>query len=153
MIDILNFIEQSNRNKFDLWLWVIDFCKRYWNINKNDEWSIYFSSGKIFEILKDTYFKWLFSNTKTKWDDTPIISLITFVAKESATSTLDILYKMTYEEFKLIIDGVIWNLNEQTKKGKQKNRLKLVYNKKENRTEQDNEEIKQKLEKLRNLIN
>jgi hypothetical protein len=60
---------------------------------------------------------------------------------------------MTYEEFKLIIDGVIWNLNEQTKKGKQKNRLKLVSSKKENRSEEENQEIKEKLEKLRNLIN
>lgn len=152
MIDVLNFIEHTKK-KIDLWLWVIDFCKKFWKINKDDESSIYFSSGKIFEIIKETYFKWLFQETKAKWDDTPIISLITFVAKESSTSTLDILYKMTYEEFKLIIDGVIWNLNEQTKKGKQKNRLKLVSSKKENRSEEENQEIKEKLEKLRNLIN
>jgi hypothetical protein len=37
---------------------------------------------------------------------------------------------MTYEEFKLIIDGVIWNLNEQSKKVNKKIDLNLCLAKK-----------------------
>jgi len=152
MIEILKFIECSKKKDFDLWIWTINFVKEHWKLSKRDEWNIYFQSGKIFEQLKNTYFKWLFKDTKANWDDTPIISLITFIAKESAISTLDILYKMTYEELELVCEWVIWNLNEQTKQWQQKNRLKSVYDKRKNRTKEEEEQIKQKLEKIKNLI-
>ncbi len=151
MIDILKFIEESKKSNFDLWIWVLDFCKAHWKVKKSDEGSIYFWSWKIFEQIKDTFFKWLFKDWKWKWDESPVISLITFIAKESWISTLDILYKMTYEELELVAEGVIWNINEQTKKWQQKNRLKSIYDKKKNRTPEEEEEIKKKLAKLKNL--
>jgi hypothetical protein len=153
MIEILRFLEISKKKNFDLWLWVINFVKEHWKLRKSDEWSVYFWSWFIFNQLKETYFKWLFKKDE-KWnsDNTPIISLITFIAKDSAISTLDILYKMTYEELELVCEWVIWNLNEQTKQWQQKNRLKSVYDKRKNRTKEEEEQIKQKLEKIKNLI-
>lgn len=151
MIDIVLFIDQTKDSKFDLWLWVLDFCKQHGKVKQSDESSIYLWGGLIFEQLKNTYFKWLFKESKAKWDDSPIISLITFIAKESAISSLDILYKMTYEEFQMIVEWVIWNLNEMTAKGKSRNRLRMIYAKKEKRSEEEKQEIKDKLEKLKTL--
>lgn len=151
MMDIIKFIKESKKKSFDLWMWVLNFCKDHWKIKKSDEGSIYFWSSKIFEQLKNTFFKWLFKEWGWKWEETPVISLIIFIAKESLISTLDILYKMTYEELELVTEWVIWDINEQTKKWQQKNRLKLVFEKRKNRTPEEEEEIREKLNKLKYL--
>ncbi len=150
MIDVIKFLDNTKKNEFDLWLWILNFVKEHWKVKKNDEWSIYLHWWPIFEQIKNIYFKWLFKDTKWKSDNSPIISLITFIAKESWISTLDILYKMTYEELELVTEWVIWNLNEQSDKGKKKNRMANLYKKSE-RTEEEKQEIKNKLEKLKSI--
>jgi hypothetical protein len=61
-----------------------------------------------------------------------------------------LLYKMTWDDIMLFAEWGIWNLNEQTKKWKKLNRLKIIEKKAEKRSEQEKEEIRQKLKLLSN---
>lgn len=148
IIDIINFFNEVKEKDFDLSKWVLNFLNKHGKVRKSQRESVYYQSWIIFEQIKKYYFTGLFKDSKWKSDNTPIISLVTFIAKESCISALDILYKMTYEEFELIVEWVLWNLNETTKKWKHKNRLKAIYDKTKERTKEDEEKIKEKLKWL-----
>ena len=145
--EVLKFLDLIEKDDFVLAEWVVDFLeenskKKFTN---HDKWQIYIYHEAIFEEIKKTYFKWVFSEEKGgKKDNTPICSLLAFVSKEAGVNWYSLLYKMTFDDLKLFADWAVWNLNDQTKKGKRLNRLKMI-GKKAKRTEKDKEAIRKKL--------
>lgn len=57
-------------------------------------------------------------------DEAPMSSLVCFVLKYS-NETLESLLKLTWSQISFLLEGIIWNLNEKTKKGKEKNRADM----------------------------
>ena len=153
VINILKFLNDLEKKDFNLNIWIWDFIKQYSTkrISNKELEAIYLNWDKIFEQIKNTYFKWIFKWNKTKNTNySPISSLLSFICKEWWVNGYDLLYKMTWDDIMLFAEWGIWNLNEQTKKWKKLNRLKIIEKKAEKRSEQEKEEIRQKLKLLSN---
>lgn len=84
---------------------------------------------RIMNFTLDTYGRKYFSTSEKidikKKAKSPSSSFITFILKET-NETLDSLLNLTWEQIEFLQEGVVWNLNEQSKEGRQRNKMQAI---------------------------
>lgn len=81
---------------------------------------------EILEFIMNTYAKGFFGKTKkASGKSSPISSSICSILQNS-NETLSSLLEMTWEQISFLVEGMVWNSNELTKKGKAKNKFKMA---------------------------
>lgn len=151
--DVIDFFDKIERKELDISEWIINFIYKYGDkkIDDHDKWQIYIYHEKLWKHIKKTFFKGVFSDSgKKSKDPSPLSSVIAFVSKHWGVNGYDLIHKMTFEELKFYAEGIVWNLNEQSKDWKRRNKLLLLQKKKDKRSDKENQAIKNKLSKIRN---
>lgn len=141
--------------------WFVYFLKEQWlkdkDINKilnSQEFS------KIFNKIKDTYFRKVFEEKKVLENDVKQYkaqnkvsedeesSFICTVCKESWLNPATYAQVLTLEQFNFLSKWVIWNLNAKTKQWQKANKRNAIKNKRENQTQEEKEKIQDLLSKI-----
>jgi len=76
---------------------------------------------KIISFLQKTFAKGFFSQDSTE-AETPPESVIAFICQHSS-ETLASLSNLTWSQIEFLFDGIVWNLNSQTKDGRRANQI------------------------------
>lgn len=110
--------------------WLFNFLVK--SVQQNDKLTLklfnQLSTGEINSILEfliNTFAKGFFTkNTdtkeKTSTEKSPTNSTICTIL-EKTNETVESLLDMTWEQISYLVDGIVWNLNSQSKKGQDKN--------------------------------
>lgn len=144
MYDCIHFSYELQKKDFNLTIWIIDFIKNRIEVKEADLLKVDYN--KLFEVLQDTYFKWYFSKKKQTWETYPFEAYIMFLSDKFNLDPDTFLKRYTPEQINFYLEGIIYNLNQQTKDGQKKNRIKQ--NMKELQKEQTPEEAKEEIRKL-----
>lgn len=81
---------------------------------------------EIHETLMNTLFKWCFSGDKKDEKPKTIFSaILVYLAEKCSIPPHTLVKKYTYRQFSYLLEGIIWNANEQTKDWQFKNKKKL----------------------------
>jgi len=152
-------LEMSNviKNNDKLMSWLYNFL----NNHCEDEITVKSFSdlqqkhiNSILEFLFDTYTKGYFEKIKNNTEITsPTSSFIAFIL-EHTNETTESLLNMTWEQIQYIVEGLSWNIREQSKDGKAENKRQWAL-KQARLVQNDDEALKQakELEKRMNKIN
>lgn len=97
-------------------IWLLDKLK---TIDKHIEW------GYILEQIVPEFVKTLFKQDNTEQEEwgkwAPFTSSLAIVCKEYCIPPHILMNTYTFRQFNALVEGVVWNYNEQNKKGKAKN--------------------------------
>lgn len=153
--ELFSFIEDIERWR-EIAERVVEFIEKHADkkLSGNQLSSIYIQSWAVFNILYDTYFKECFKGSKNKQttvkktDLWPMQANIAFIAKETCTSILDLYEKCTIQDIEYLMEGVIRNLNSQTKEWQKRNRMRILQRKAERRSPEEEKAIKERLSKI-----
>ena len=109
--------------------WLFDFLNKFGKISKV-QFGIMSPEKKvkIFQYILETYFKGMFekpSNSKKSKKQHPFYAMIGTILERSG-ETLNTLMDYTWEQIMNILDGIVWNINEQTEKGRRINERKMI---------------------------
>lgn len=113
---------------------------------------------KIVNFVLETYARGYFQvsdkpkddgNDDGEQEETPPSSLIASILERS-NETLETLLDMTWEQIEFLIEGFVWNTNEQTDEGKKRNRRKLLVQK--SQAAMSDDEAKQLVADLENKL-
>ena len=104
---------------------------------------------KIFGFIIKTFGKGYFGKSEKKQTrKIPTSSFVAGICKKLRMSPLDFL-EFTWEQIEYLVDGIVWNDNETTKKGKRENELKRM--KDELKNTDQNESLKE-IEKINKKV-
>jgi len=111
------------------------FVKKYGRVKGKkikDKYMVYivYQWEKIWEAINELYFQWLYKETKETQKEGYFASYITFLSKEMWIDPLYLMKNYTFKQLEYFSGGVIRNLNEATKEGKKKNRLRKIADRK-----------------------
>jgi hypothetical protein len=143
--------------------WIQDFLMKKTSQSDKLTLKLYQQLGtdqrmKIFEFLLDTYAKGFFKPKMVQSDDeqktfkktyeAPTSSMISLILEKSGENMESVL-NMTWEQIDYLTEGIVWNLNAQTKEGVKRNerhmRLKDLSN---NAADDELDQIKQLEERI-----
>jgi len=110
------------KNEEDLLDWLFRFLCKHGKITKREFKQITPEKvNSILEYLKKTFGKGFFEETKKKTaEKAPISSFFALIMKNSGETTKSIL-SLTWGQIMFLSEGIIWNLNAQTKDGQKRN--------------------------------
>lgn len=152
MKELYEFLNAIDWDKDAVYDWIYDFLVKNSNIKWNDIKYLLMDIDNLFKIVKDTYFHGVFEekNEKTskKPDYVPEQSIIVFLSEKFCMDPDSLIEKYTPEMITYYSEGILWNINEQTKEGKAKNKAKA--NRK--RIEDMNQSEKDRLDAIFNKI-
>ena len=113
--------------KGKIYEFLFDFLNKSGKISVRDFNSIPFlEKQRIINFLIDTFAKGFFDKKgKKPIESPPFGSFIVFICEHS-NETVDSLLSKTWEQIEFMLEGIIWNLNEQTKEGRNKNKLSQI---------------------------
>lgn len=102
----------------------------------------------IIDYLMGTFGKDFFQKTnKETVEKAPMSSFFAFVMEKTGEN-LDSLLDLTWEQIIFVSEGIVWNGNQQTKKGRQENQIKFALKKsKEEISDEDALEIARNVER------
>jgi len=130
---LLEFLEESQEESFDLILYVCNFIEINGKITLTDEQreEIEPKIVEIFKKLQETLFKSFFNDTKGGWGSKwPFSSFLMIICDKFACDPKYLIENYTWEEITSedwYTDWIIWNVNEQTKEWQQKNKQKTRF--------------------------
>ena len=133
---------------FDLYKWTYDFLKDKITITYDDVLKI--DVKKLFDVYLDTACRWFYDKKWKWWKWVPFESFISFIAKEMRLDVITMLKTYTPEAFNYITDWIIYNLNEQTKEGQNRNKINQEI---KSTPKQDKEKILKNVEYMDSLLN
>ena len=153
MKELYEFVDYIKDPSKKLHVWLQNFIKNCCNPTKRDMRNILTDFDDVFMKVKDTYFAWVFSETAwntSEWMQesykkfAPEQSGIVFLAEKFHIDPNRLIEEYTPEMIHYYSEWLLRNLNEQTKEGKAKNKVKA--NKK--KIESMPKDEKEKLEKF-----
>lgn len=133
ILTTLEFAEDVQNENFDLVKYIIDFIEKNGNIELSDEQKkdILPKTVEIFENLKKTLFKSFFLDKKgSSGSNAPFSSFLMLICDKFSCDPNHLLKNYTWEQISSedgYTDWIIWNSNEQTKEGQEKNRRKAKF--------------------------
>lgn len=111
--------------------------------------------NSIIDFLLRTYGKGFFIKVKKQENEekesmkkSPTSSMICIIL-EKTNETVESLMEMTWEQIEYLVQGITWNMNEQTKEGKRKNEMALRMKDLKEGTNGYEEKVKRLEEKMR----
>lgn len=141
--------ELDDAKKFDLWLQ--DFLMNRTSQSDKMTIKLYRQMGndqknKIIGFILKTFAKGFFVKSEKPDRDfvekAPSSSMICLIL-EKTSETMESLLEMTWEQVEYLVEGIIWNLNAQDKKGREKNAQKMrLKNMKDGINDEESEIIK-----------
>jgi hypothetical protein len=121
------------------------------NANKKDLWEILINFDKIWEYLNNTFLKWLnkveennikVSDLKEWWVNWWFNSYIILLSEKLNLDPIKILNNYTLNQLNYFTEWIIYNINEQSEKWKQKNRMNNTKKQREDLNDKDAKTIK-----------
>lgn len=151
--EILEFEYATSKKDFNLSLWICNFCENHLK-NKGFLSLLWFerhyisdNAEKIFSSLKETYFKWFFTQSSDwvipEWR--PFSSYLLNICKSFHCDPDFLIKNYTREQLhseEWYVGWLIWNNNEGSENGRKKNKLKSM------KHDVWNDEVKRRVEKF-----
>ena len=126
------------RDKNYLLIFLADFCEKHGKVALQDT-----DPSILWETLRKTYFAGFFSEKDGEDTDphAPFASIVDFIAERYAQNPFTFLDTISYGQFKTLMEGAEWNMNEMSEEGKKKNNAWRTKN-------IDKDKLKARLQKL-----
>lgn len=156
VLEAVYFLESLNYNDMDLDQWTLEFIENHSKskISDIDRLNIYTKAKTLFSIIKDTHFKWLFSEknkvNKDYFDPVPLLSTLWFVCNKINTDFMTLAKNISINDLDLLSDVAIYTINSETKEWQKKNSLRKLKLKAKYRSNEETQRIKTSLEKIPN---
>lgn len=161
--ELFEFLYKSSKKEFNLFEYIFDFIEKKWyyinifwfkikkfKLKESEKQEIQLEILKIFEIIKNTRFKWFFKDKKTSWGNkSPFSSLLALISDKFSCDPNYVLENYTWEQLfseDWYIDWIIWNNNELSKEWKIRNDRKAKIKENKNRSFDEDLKIAQELE-------
>lgn len=144
LYDCLEFSYEIQKQDFKLEDWIYNFLKNKIKIKKQDLLKI--DLNKFMDVLFDTAFKDFFSKKKGNWESIPYEAYIMFLSEKFSIDPDTLIKRYTPEQINYYTEGIIYNLNEQTKEWQKKNKIRREM--KEYKSTIDEDKEKQELRDL-----
>ena len=146
MYDCIEFLWTINEEKTPIEDWAFNFINQRIKISKKDMKKI--NITKFMDVMFDTAFKSFFNSSK-KGSKYPFEAYIMFLSEKFNLDPDTLIKRYTPEQITYLVNGVIYNNNEQTKQGQARNRInKAMQDVKCSDREKDLAKIKEMEEKL-----
>lgn len=144
VMEAIDFGETIKGNMFNIVIWLLDFITKHSDkkITKKDKQYIMVKWGDILDLIKK-YYLWFDKKNETKGENPPFSSYITILSEKTWLHPLALMENYTFEQLEWITEWLVWNANETSKEWQRKNKLFLVKQRAENRSEEENQKIKQ----------
>jgi len=151
MRETIDFLIESQKDWFKYLEWLYNFISSKTNISREIFDQMLWDANKIFEAIKSTYFRWVFTADGKKSDsETPFSSYLVLLAKELSLDPLSIIDRYTFEQIAYLTEWIVWNYNEQTPEWRKRNRIEAVKKEMKEEWTNDLDEIKALEERLKN---
>ena len=130
--DAMEFDYMIRQEWFDIVKWFKQFMIEHWiEAEEIDELSID-EVNKMFKVYTDTALRGYYSNKQIKQSTgkvsyVPDTSFIVFISKELSIDPLTLIKEYTAEWLDALVEWIMWNLNEQTKEWRERNRQKAIW--------------------------
>lgn len=141
--DCLEFYHKILQNGFDVREWCYEEILKKIQIDKKDLEKI--DINKFFKFYIDYACKWFFwvkQNTSNSESIATFSSFLCFLSEKIHLHPLWILKEYTPEQLEEISEGIIFNLNEQTKEWRTKNKVKHLQKQNKWSKEQNEADLK-----------
>jgi len=122
--------------------WAYTFLSDKMTVTKKDIEKL--DVPKLFDIYLDTACRGFYDTGKKKGDGSPISAFFAFLAKESKTDMLSLIKSYTPEALNFMAEGIVYNLNEQTKEGQKRNKLNAI-----KKTKTDDDDFLERVKEMR----
>ena len=120
--ECLDFDFEMRKKDFDVSKWAYNLLKH--TISKKEFYTI--NLQKFLDVYLDTAMRGFYSKKTSKWwKEAPTSSFIVWVCKYLKITPKEYL-EYTPEAINYLVEGMIWNLNEQTKEWQRKNKISLM---------------------------
>lgn len=123
--ECIEFHFELSQDWFDLWKWCFEFLKAHNNQFKKSDWEK-LDHEKTIDFILQKVFTWYFAEWKeSKWNKKTAMPYGAYISAccDNDITKADRLLDMTPEAINFLLDWKIYNINEQSDKGKRKNRI------------------------------
>ncbi|HPO06089.1 MAG TPA: hypothetical protein PLQ36_03190 [Candidatus Gracilibacteria bacterium] len=149
LLECLEFSHGLENNNYTIEEWVTKFIETNSTLNPKEIQTLILE-GDFLRILLETAFKGYFSGRKSIGQGMPFEAFIAFLSEKLNTDPNSLIANYTLEQLIYYADGIIFNLNEQTKDGQRRNKInqQMKRLRQESKAEDDLAEIKAMEQKL-----
>lgn len=121
LYECMEFSYEMKQEWFDMLEWLVVFLQEKIEIKEKDILKI--DIQKLIDVLMSTRFKGYFSEWESDWKGSPFESYILTISDKFYIDPDTLIKRYTPEQLAKYAEWLLYNANEQTKEGKQRNRF------------------------------